>query len=450
MNYVQERKPRSNAARNRSRIEWFVAGLLAVLSFTLCVYSVVSERNLVRSVASERLVGQAHAIEGGLLRRLQSARVTLFQIRDAWEAGDRAGSAALLDAFRSLVSGVRRAAIIDRDGRILQSGGRRSGPWIVDADYLRGLGDMKDAEMVYTLALPDPPGDGATLRLTLPVIDGRGEIRHVIMAELGADYFNTLQRMALETDDAWSSLSMADGALLALFANDTQAARAARLWRLDEPEPALRTGPVPGVRILDGVGGPRRLLVQRTVGSSELTLDRPLVLTLSRELEPLDAAWRRLAVVYAVGMAVLVVVAGGMLRLSQIRRARWEDLVHVQDRERVEHAQRMELALEGAFLGLWELSIPDDRMLVDGRSAAIQGYRRGELEARAQDWRADLHPDDAPAFEQQLALHLEGKMSKFEAEYRLRRKEGGWVWGQCLGRVIQRDAKGRPVYLLGT
>lgn len=450
MNYVQERMPRSNAGRNRSRIEWMVATLLVVLSFTLCVYSVVSERNLVRSVASERLVGQAHSIESGLLRRLQSARVTLFQIRDAWEAGDRTGSAALLDAFRSLVSGVRRAVIIDREGRILLSGGRRSGPWIVDADYLRGLGDMKDAEMVYTLALPDPQSEGATLRLTLPVIDARGDVRHFIMAELGSDYFNMLQRMALEADDAWSSLSMADGSLLALLASDPQAARAARLWRLDAPSHVLRTGPVPGVSILEGAGGSGRLLVQRTVGSSELTLDRPLVLTLSRELDPLDAAWRRLAAVYAVGMAVLVVVAGGMLRLSQIRRARWEELVHAQDRERVEHAQRMELALEGAFLGLWELSIPDDRMLVDGRSAAIQGYRRGELEARASDWRSDLHPDDAPLFQQQLALHLEGKMSKFEAEYRLRRKDGTWVWVQCLGRVIQRDAAGRPVYLLGT
>jgi len=450
MKQAQARILRSDAGGNRNRFEWIVAGLFVLLSLALCVHSVLSERHLVHSLASERLTGQAHAIESGLLRRLQGVRDTLFQIRAAWEVGDQAGSAALLQAFRSLVSGVRQAVVIDREGRLLLNGDRRAGPWRMDADDLRTLGGMTDADRVYALARPDPQGAGAVLRLTLPVRDGRGAVRHFIMIDLGADYYSMLQRMALETDGSWSTLSMADGALLALLVSNPQAARAAGLWRRDATRRDLRPGPVPEVRILDAEDGPRRLLVQRTVDASALNLDQPLVLTLSRELDLLDAAWRRLAWVYAVGMVVLLVVAGGMLRLAQIRRARWEDLVHKQDRERFEHAQRMELALEGAYLGLWELSIADDRMRVDGRAATIQGYRRAELEARARDWRSDLHPDDAPSFQQQLERHLAGMTSKLEAEYRLRHKNGGWVWVQCLGKVIQRDAAGRPVQLLGT
>ncbi|MGJ4749129.1 hypothetical protein ACQV5M_22385, partial [Leptospira sp. SA-E8] len=137
------------------------------------------------------------------------------------------------------------------------------------------------------------------------------------------------------TDDAWSFLSMTDGALLALFAGDPEAARRSKLWSLDLSSQSVSDGPVPGARILDGAGGQSRLFVQQAVSSSELTIDRPLVLTLSRELGPLDAVWKRLAYVYAVGMAVLIVVAGGMLRLAQTRRARWENLMHEQDRERV-------------------------------------------------------------------------------------------------------------------
>lgn len=451
MMQVQARTLRPDAGRHRSCFEWAAAALFVLLSFALCTHSIMSERHLVHSLASERLVGQAHAIESGLRRRLQGVRDTLFQIREAWVVGDRAGSASLLKALGSLVAGVRQAVVVDHEGRLLLSGNGRLGTWAAGADDLRAWSGMTDSGRVYALALPEPQGDGAVLRLILPVSDERGGARQFILVDLGADYYNMLQRMALETDGAWSSLSMADGALLALLANDVQAARAAQLWRLDATRPDLHAGPLPGVNILEAQDGPRRLLVRQAVDASVLSLDQPLVLTLSREMDSLDAAWRRLAWIYAVGLVVLVLVAGAMLRLSQIRRARWVDLVRRQHQERVEHAQRMELALDAAFLGLWELSVRDDRMVVDGRAAAIQGYhRRVDLEARAHDWRADLHPEDASAFQQQLERHLAGTSAKFEVECRLRHKNGGWVWVQCLGRVIQRDATGRAVQLLGT
>lgn len=449
MNHARERMPLSASAQ-RSRIEWIVAGLLVLLSILLCVFSVLSERNLVRSLASERLTGQALAIEGGLLRRMKSARATLFQIREAWQSSDRAASTTLLTAFSSLVHGVRRAVIMDREGTVLISGGRMAPARISEADDLRGLADMKDADTVYTRVLTDAQTGGGTLRLILPILDAWGQSRHFVVAELSADYFNMLQRMALETDDTWSSLSMADGTLLGLLASNPRTAQAAAIWRLDATASALRSSPVPGVHVVDVAGQPRRLLVRRTVGSSELMLDQPLVLTLSRELSPLDGPWQRLATVYAITLAVLILAGCGMLRLAQIRRARWAGLMHAQDHERIEHFQRMELALEGAVLGLWELSIPDDRMRVDARAAAIQGYPFGEIEARGLDWRADLHPDDADFFLQQFAQHLEGNTPKFEVECRLRRKDGGWVWVQCLGRVIQRDASGQPLHVLGT
>ena len=450
MNFVHERIRRSDAGRNRNRIEWAAFGLVLALSLLLCAYSVVSERNLVRAVASERLVGQARGIESGLMRRLQGARMTMVQVREAWEIGDLSASAGLLNAFKSLSVGVRRVVIIDGDGSILQSGGRRIEVRLTDLDYLRSLEGMRDAEMVYTAAFSDAVNEGASLRLTLPIVDASGHARQFVMAEFDADYFNAIQRMALDTDDAWSSLSMSNGTLLTLLAHDLELARQAKLWNQDLPEQQVQAGPVPGSRIIHDVGGQSRLLVQRTVGSGELTIDQLLTLTLSRELAPLDVAWHRLVYVYAVALIVLALVAGGVLRSSQIRRARWEDMKHEQDRERAEQGQRMELALEGAFLGLWELSIPSDQMLVDGRSAAIQGYRQSELEALAANWRHDVHPEDMAHFDQQLARHLSGETAKFEAEYRLRHKDDSWVWVQCHGKVVQRDASGQPIYMLGT
>ena len=56
-----------------------------------------------------------------------------------------------------------------------------------------------------------------------------------------------------------------------------------------------------------------------------------------------------------------------------------------------------------------------------------------------------MHPEDVGGYQSALEAHNAGRRSRIEAEFRLRRKDGGWVWIKTIGKAIERNASGnRP------
>jgi two-component system cell cycle sensor histidine kinase/response regulator CckA len=115
-----------------------------------------------------------------------------------------------------------------------------------------------------------------------------------------------------------------------------------------------------------------------------------------------------------------------------------------------EERTRLELALRGADMGLWDWNIQTGRLVYNDRWARMLGYELEEIEPRVGAWEALIHPDDFVRVTGALAAHLEGRADSYEAEYRLRAKSGLWVWVLDRGRVLERDAKGRPLRAAGT
>ena len=125
------------------------------------------------------------------------------------------------------------------------------------------------------------------------------------------------------------------------------------------------------------------------------------------------------------------------------------------ERERVHEAlreseQRMELALHGADLGTWDWDIETGDLTFNERWAEMLGYTLDEIEPHLNTWEKLLHPDDMPGVQEVLNAHLEGKTDFYETEHRLRHKSGEWVWVLDKGRVIERDAEGKPLRACGT
>ncbi|MFH0784273.1 MAG: response regulator [Pseudomonadota bacterium] len=61
-----------------------------------------------------------------------------------------------------------------------------------------------------------------------------------------------------------------------------------------------------------------------------------------------------------------------------------------------------------------------------------------------------LHPDDR---ERVLALrtaHIQGDTPRYEAEFRMRNKAGGWQWILSRGQVVARDEQGNALRIIGT
>jgi PAS domain S-box-containing protein len=112
--------------------------------------------------------------------------------------------------------------------------------------------------------------------------------------------------------------------------------------------------------------------------------------------------------------------------------------------------QRLEVVLDGAGLGSWRLDLPTNRAEFDDRWAAMLGRLPDEVAGDAAVWEALVHPDDRERRAAALAAHLEGRAPVYEAEFRLRHQDGRWVWVLSRGRVVERDAEGRPLVLTGT
>jgi diguanylate cyclase (GGDEF)-like protein len=73
-----------------------------------------------------------------------------------------------------------------------------------------------------------------------------------------------------------------------------------------------------------------------------------------------------------------------------------------------------------------------------------------ERTAPAAELQASVHPDDLEGMLARMTAALKGEASLYEAEFRLRRRAGDWLWVRARGRVVERDAQGRALRLAGT
>lgn len=112
--------------------------------------------------------------------------------------------------------------------------------------------------------------------------------------------------------------------------------------------------------------------------------------------------------------------------------------------------RRLELAVEGGDIGIYTGSISPLEVTVDARYLAMLGYGVGEIQVDLQSWRQMLHPDDRDRVLTLAEQVTNGDLDRFDAEYRMRHRDGHWVWIQDRSRVYERDADGKAMRVAGT
>lgn len=110
---------------------------------------------------------------------------------------------------------------------------------------------------------------------------------------------------------------------------------------------------------------------------------------------------------------------------------------------------RWKFALEGSGLGVWDWRIPSGDVFFSPLWLAMIGYAEGELKQRFETWEELLHPEDKPRVVEVLQTHFRGESSEYMIDFRLRHKEGWWKWVQARGLVVDRDAAGQPLRMIG-
>jgi diguanylate cyclase (GGDEF)-like protein/PAS domain S-box-containing protein len=112
--------------------------------------------------------------------------------------------------------------------------------------------------------------------------------------------------------------------------------------------------------------------------------------------------------------------------------------------------ERWKFAIEGAGDGLFDWQVQTGKAYYSPRYKAMLGFAEEELSDSADEWSKRLHPEDAPGVYAALQPYLDGKPGNATVEFRMLRKDGRWMWTLGRGMVVQRDANGAALRLIGT
>ncbi len=111
--------------------------------------------------------------------------------------------------------------------------------------------------------------------------------------------------------------------------------------------------------------------------------------------------------------------------------------------------ERLKLALEASNSGLWDWDIARDESYWSPTYYTMLGHVEHEVPASSSSFAKLLHPDDAERVFQQLNLARQSDEA-YTIEFRLRAASGAWRWVFSRGRVVDRNAKGHALRMIGT
>jgi PAS domain S-box-containing protein len=112
--------------------------------------------------------------------------------------------------------------------------------------------------------------------------------------------------------------------------------------------------------------------------------------------------------------------------------------------------QRWGMALQTAGFGVWDLDTQRDEVHYSPEWKAMLVYEASDAPHSTATWRSRVHPDDLQPMLDALLAHLDGRRAMYEHEFRLRAADGWYRWVMSRGRVVERDARGRALRMIGT
>lgn len=112
--------------------------------------------------------------------------------------------------------------------------------------------------------------------------------------------------------------------------------------------------------------------------------------------------------------------------------------------------QRLDLALEGAGLGIWDWNLEDNSVRFDKRWCEMLGLNVDEIAMELSTWESRVHPDDLANCYADIKAYMDGKTNRYENIHRMQHTNGSWVYILDRGRFSEFNDKGEPVRFTGT
>ncbi|MCB1390912.1 MAG: PAS domain S-box protein [Rhodobacteraceae bacterium] len=112
--------------------------------------------------------------------------------------------------------------------------------------------------------------------------------------------------------------------------------------------------------------------------------------------------------------------------------------------ERRQVEERLRAILEASAVGTWQLDCATGRVLIDEQYAAMLGYRQDDLLPWTREkFESFVHPDDLGKLRSQVSSLYGSERSTVGHEFRMRHRDGRWIWVLSQTRVQRWAAPGQ-------
>lgn len=116
-----------------------------------------------------------------------------------------------------------------------------------------------------------------------------------------------------------------------------------------------------------------------------------------------------------------------------------------------EERTRLDHIINGTKMGTWEWNFQSGDVAINERWANIIGYTQDEVTPlHINTWFKYVHPDDIKNADNILKRHFKGETEFYKFEYRMKHKDGHWIWALDRGKVISWTEDRKPLWIYGT
>jgi len=112
--------------------------------------------------------------------------------------------------------------------------------------------------------------------------------------------------------------------------------------------------------------------------------------------------------------------------------------------------ERLKLAIEATSLGYWDWTLQENKVFYSPIYFRMLGYAPDELPRELETWHRLLHEEDREKALRHVEQSINSGEESFEIEFRLLCKDGSYKWISGRGQVVDRDAQGKVLRLIGT
>lgn len=127
----------------------------------------------------------------------------------------------------------------------------------------------------------------------------------------------------------------------------------------------------------------------------------------------------------------------------------------ISDRKKNEQALKAsqelwQFALEGAGDGVWEFNFQTQEVFFSKQYKLMLGYKEDEFKNESSEWLNRIHPDDLQIINETDKEYEDKKIVNHQREYRIKHKNGNYIWILDRGMIISYTDDGKPMRIIGT